>query len=84
MLPPSVSATVAPASAVPVIVAVCSLALTTSSPATSEIVGAVGATVSSVMTRDPSADTLPAASVAEAVTVSVPWPMAVKSAAVRA
>ena len=42
----------------------------------------VGATVSTLMARVPAALTLPAASVAVALSVSGPWPMAVMSAAV--
>ena len=74
-----VSTTLAPASAVPVIAEVCSLALTVSSAATVEIVGAPGATVSTVMPRVPAAEMLPAASVALTESVSLPWPMAATS-----
>ena len=80
--PPKLSATLALASAVPAITAVCSLALTMSSPATFETVGAFGATVSTVMARVPAAEVLPAASMARAESVSEPWPMAEMSAAV--
>ena len=78
-----VSATVACASAVPLIADVVSPALTMSSPATVAIVGAFGATVSTEMARDTAAETLPAASVARAVSVSAPCPMAEMSASVR-
>ena len=81
VLPPSVRATVAPASAVPVIAADCSLALTTSSPATLSIRGWLGARVSTVMLRVVTAEVLPAASVAVTESVSSPWPIAVMSAA---
>ena len=67
----------------PVIVTACSLALTMSSPATFEITGASGANVSTVMSRVPAVELLPAASVAVADSVSLPWPMAVMSSAVR-
>ena len=77
-----VSATAALASAVPAITAVCSLALMTSLPATTEIVGATGARVSTWMLRVPAVEVLPAASVALAERVSSPWPMAVMSAGV--
>ena len=80
-LPPRDSATLAPASAVPVIDTVCcSLALTMSSPATLEIVGASGTTVSTVMSRVTTAEALPAASIACTVRVSRPWPIARMSA----
>ena len=84
VLPPRVSATLAPASTVPVMATACSLALTTSSPATRPISGACGATVSTVIARVPSSDTLPAASVAVTRKVSAPSPIAVRSAAVSA
>ena len=80
---PRVSDTRAPASALPVIVVDCSLALTTSSPATREMVGALGASTSTVKLRVPAVEVLPAASVAVAETVSAPSPMAVRSSAVR-
>ena len=80
VLPPSVSVTVAFASAVPATAAVCSVALTTSSPATTSIVGAFGTRVSTLMERVPADETLPAASVAAADSVSSPWPMAAMSA----
>ena len=72
----------APASAVPVIEAGSSLALTRSSPVTLEISGTFGATVSTVMVRVPAAEVLPAASVAVTDRVSGPSPMAAMSAAV--
>ena len=53
-----------------------------SSPATFEIVGAFGTTVSTVMARVAAAETLPAASVAVTESVSGPWPMPVMSGAV--
>ena len=82
-LPPIVSATLAPASAVPVIAAVdCSAALIRSSPATFEIVGESGTCVSILMPREPVCEALPAASVACTYSVSSPWPMAAMSAAV--
>ena len=77
-----VSATAALGSAVPAIAADCSLPLMTLSPATSEITGAAGASVSTVMSRVPAAEVLPAASVAVTDSVSAPSPMAVMSAAV--
>ena len=82
-LPPTVSATLALASDVPVMTVDCSLELMKLSPATVAIVGAFGATVSTVMLRVPAAETLPAASVACADRVSGPCPMAVTSSAVR-
>ena len=72
VLPPIVSLTVASASAVPVIADACSLALTMSSPATVEIVGASTAVVSIWMVRVTADETLPAASVAVAESVSAP------------
>ena len=74
---------VAPASAVPLMAAVCSLPLTMLSVATVLITGVVGVTVSTVMLRVPAALTLPAASVAVAERVSGPCPIAVMSAATR-
>ena len=72
-VPPSVSATLAPASAVPLMVEVCSLALTTLSVATASIDGARGTPVSSANVRTPlPAPTLPAASVTRAVRVFCP------------
>ena len=53
-----------------------------SSPATFEITGTPGVTVSTVMLRVAAAETLPAASVARAESVSPPSPMALRSAAV--
>ena len=82
VLAPIVSATVAPASAVPVMAAVCSLALTMSSPATMAMVGRLGAIVSTVMTAVRGGATLPAVSVAVTVRVSLPWPMAFTSSGV--
>ena len=62
---PSVSATVAPGSALPVITAACSAALMKSSPATGLIAGAAGALVSTVsVCAGDGALMLPAASVA--------------------
>ena len=58
--------------AVPLIAAVFSPALTMSSPATAEMVGAFGTTVSTEMARDAAAETLPAASVALTESVSAP------------
>ena len=78
--PPRDKATLAPASAVPVIATLCSLALTVSSPATLEMTGASGATVSTVIARVPGCDVLPAASVAVADRVCGPWPIAAMSA----
>ena len=78
-VPPKVRATLAFASVVPEIDAVCSPALMTSSPATLEIEGAFGATVSTVRLRVPASEVLPAASVALADRVSGPWPIAVMS-----
>ena len=69
-----VSATVAPASAVPVIAAVCSLALTTSLPATCAMVGASGTMVSTVIARVPAGETLPARSATVAESVTAPCP----------
>ena len=79
MLPPIDRVTVAPASALPLIAADCSPALTMSSPATVRSWGAFGARVSTVMVRVPAEDVLPAASVAFTDSVSAPWPMAVMS-----
>ena len=76
-VPPMDRATLALASAVPEIAAACSAALMVSSPATSAIVGASGATVSISMTCVPASEMLPAASVALADKVSGPCPMAV-------
>ena len=76
-----VSAMRAFASAVPVMLAVCSLALTVLSPATGAMVGAFGATVSTVMARVAAAEVLPALSVAVTDSVCAPSPMAVRSAA---
>ena len=66
------NATVEPASAVPLIAAVCSLALTMLSPATAEIVGADGASVSTVIWRVPAVEVLPAASVTFTDRISSP------------
>ena len=79
---PIFSATLAFASALPEIAVVCSLALTMSSPATFEITGTLGARVSTEMLRVTAVETLPAASVAVAESVSGPCPMAVMSAPV--
>ena len=79
--PPIVSATLEPASAVPVTALVCSLALMMSLPATTEITGALGTSVSTVMARLAAAEVLPAASVALTDRVSGPCPMSVMSAA---
>ena len=76
------SVTLAFASAVPVIETDCSLALSTSLPATIAMVGGLGTSVSISMARVASAETLPAASETVATRVSGPWPMAVMSAAV--
>ena len=84
VLPPMDRATLAPASAVPVIATDCSVALTMSSPATFEMVGAFGTTVSTVMARVTEDEAFPAASMALADSVSRPWPMPVMSAAVSA
>ena len=62
-LPPRLSATVAPASLVPVRVLVTSAALTMSSVATTLIAGAAGTSVSTVMLRVPASLLLPEASV---------------------
>ena len=83
VLTPMLKLIVAPASAVPLMAAVCSLSLTMLSVATALITGVVGVTVSTVMLRVPAALTLPAASVAVADRVSEPCPMAVMSAAIR-
>ena len=83
VLPPIVKATEAPASFVPVMVVVCSLALMMSSVATALMMGAVGAAVSTVMARVPAALVLPAASVCVTDRVLAPWPMAVMSAATK-
>ena len=85
MLPlPSVSAIWALASELPVTVTplASSEALTASSPATALMV-VVGATVSTEIDRVPAALTLPATSVAVALRVSAPWPMAPMSVGVR-
>ena len=82
ILAPIVNATVAPASFVPVIVAVCSLALMVLSGAKALIVGAVGAAVSTVMARVNAVLVLPAASRALMVRVIAPWPRLRRSAAV--
>ena len=66
VLPPMLRLTVAPASFVPLITVVCSLALTVSSVATVLIVGAVGAVRSVALTLVPG-PVLPAASVALAL-----------------
>ena len=82
-LPPIVSATRAPASAVPVIAVVCSLALRTLSAVTSAMVGTPGTTVSTEIVRVPAAaEVLPAASVAFTDKVSSPWAIAAMSSAV--
>ena len=81
VLPPSVSTTVALASVLPLTIAVCSPALTMSSPATRLIVGAEAGAVSTLMFRVPATPVFPALSVAVAESVSAPWPMAVMSAA---
>ena len=76
------SATVALASAVPEIATACSLALTVSSPATTEIDGAVGATVSTLTLRVAAAETLPAASTAVIDSTASPSPMDAMSSGV--
>ena len=63
VLPPMLSATVAPASLVPVRVLVTSAALTMSSVATKLITGAAGTSVSTEMVRVPAALWLPEVSV---------------------
>ena len=50
-------------------------------PAVSSLTNTVGAEVSMLMVRVPAVLALPAASVAVALRVSVPWPMAVMSSA---
>ena len=79
VLPPMLSATVEPATLVPVMVLATSEALTMSSLATKPITGAPLAKESTVMVRVPAALLLPAASVWVALKISVPWPMAVMS-----
>ena len=79
---PNISVTLAPASAWPVIDAVCSFALMMLSWATVATVGRVGAIVSTVIWRVTVDETLPAASVAFTVSVSAPSPIAVTSAGV--
>ena len=69
---PMVSATEALASAVPLMAVACSAALTMSSSATAAIVGVSGARVSTSMRRVAATETLPAASVAVADSVSAP------------
>ena len=80
---PTVNAIVAPASAVPEMMPPASELLITSSVATALITGAVGATVSMLIARVPAVLVLPAASLAVALRVSAPWPMAVMSAATK-
>ena len=82
VLAPMVSATEVLGSAVPVMAEVRSLKLTVSSPATVEIVGTAGATVSTVKVWSTVADELPARSVALAVSSATPWPISATSAAV--
>ena len=82
VLPPRVKATLLFASAVPVMATDCSAALTMSSTATLEIAGTLGAMVSMLMARVPVDETLPAASVAVAESVSLPCPMPVMSSGV--
>ena len=75
MLLPIVSATLAPASAVPVMAVACSPALMTLSAVTSAMVGTPGATVS--RKKSPPVvlvPTLPAASVTVALTLTCPSP----------
>ena len=81
--PPKVKLTAALASAVPDKVVVCSAPLMTLSAVTSAIVGALGATVSTVIALVVVVDVLPAASVAVIVISSDPSPIAVTSAAVK-
>ena len=83
VLLPRVRETLAFASAVPEMAAVCSLWLIVSSPATVWITGRFGATVSTEILRVPAAETLPAASVACADRVSSPWPTRAMSSGVR-
>ena len=83
VFPPSTRLMVVPGSARPLMTEDCSAALTMLSMATVLITGASGATVSSSNTRSVGTPTLPARSVAVALIVSLPWPMAVTSAASR-
>ena len=53
-----------------------------SSPATTEMLGAFGATVSTLIERVPANETLPAASATVADSVSLPWPIAEMSAGI--
>ena len=81
--PPRVSATWRFGSVVPeTAVEAFSLALMTSLPATTAIVGRSGAIVSTVIARVAAAEVLPAPSRAVADSVSGPWPIAAMSAAV--
>ena len=80
LTPASVSTTVAPASALPLMTEFCSVALMMLSRATVWITGATGATVSTSIKCSPVRPTLPARSVAVALMSSLPWPMAVISA----
>ena len=80
--PPKVKLTAALASAVPDKVVVCSAPLMTLSAVTSAIVGALGATVSTVILKDVVSETLPKLSVLDNVNVSSPSPIAVTSEAV--
>ena len=74
--PSVLSLVVLPATILPVVGVTLS-----SAPVTATV--AVGATVSTLIARVPALLILPAASVAVALSVSLPWPMAVMSAAVR-
>ena len=82
LCPAKLSVTRAPASLPPVSVVPCSLAFNTSSPATASIVGAPGATVSSVKSPPlPAVLALPAASVTVVDTRTSPWPRVCTSCA---